>query len=167
VVGITFIAVAVKKLKNVHFSILQFYYSAFTAVVMGNVLFARYMLQEEDSGVSQNRVPLVFQHTSTYFILTIACLLNMIATSFMTCSTQRSKPSTVALICYTGIIYNFLLDVFVFRVTFSTLQLFGIGIVCAFNVGTVVHKQNNEAKAKEAETTDDYQREGNGKDQEN
>jgi len=150
VVCITYISVAVKKLKNVHFSILQFYYSTFTAVVMGNVLFARYMLQvkREDSGVSKVKFPLSYPEMSTYFVLVITCLLNMMATSFMTCSTQRSKPSTVSLICYTGIIYNFLLDVFVFRVTFAALQLFGIGIVCAFNVGTVVHKQNNEKKAK-------------------
>jgi len=44
VVCVTYISVAIKKLNNVHFSILQFYYSTFTAVVMGNVLFARYML---------------------------------------------------------------------------------------------------------------------------
>ena len=58
----------------------------------------------------------------------------------MTYSNQYANPSTVGLILYMGILYNFLVDLFIFNVTFTTLQLVGIAVCISFSVSAAVYK---------------------------
>jgi len=118
VLGVCFVAVSTKKLKNLHFSVLLTWYSIFTIIVMSIVLFVRYQCTKHDEGV---QVPLSYPDLSTYLLIIITCLIHAVATSLMTITTQHSSPSLVNLISYTGIIYNFLLDVFYFAVQFTRL----------------------------------------------
>jgi len=153
--GICFVTVAVKSLKNVHFSVLLTWYSCFNIAVFGIVLFVKYQCTKHEEGV---RVPLSYPDLSTYFLIMLTSLINAMATSLKTITTQNSSPVLVELFSYTGIIYNFSLDVFYFAVQFAKLQLVGICVVCGFNIGTVFNRRHIENKKKEeaVESDDGY-----------
>jgi len=156
-VGIGYVSVATKSLKNVHFSVLLTWYCLFEASIVGVVLFVNYAFKRHDEDV---QVPLSYPDLSTYFLIVLTCLFHMVATSLMTVTTQNSSPSLVNLISYTGIIYNFLLDIFYFAIQFAQLQLVGITVVCGFNIGTVFNKRHGESKKNEeaVESDDGYLR---------
>ena len=58
----------------------------------------------------------------------------------MTYSNQYANPSTVGLILYMGLLYNFLVDLIVFHATFTRLQSIGIAVCVTFSVTAAVYK---------------------------
>jgi drug/metabolite transporter (DMT)-like permease len=80
----------------------------------------------------------LFQFTSsTWNYLYVAGVTNCIAIYLFTYSTQRAKSATVALLRYIGVFYSFLVDLIIFKETFTVLQLLGVFLVLSTNIASI------------------------------
>lgn len=52
----------------------------------------------------------------------------------MTICNQVANPAFIGLLSYCGIVYNFIVDYFVFDTKFTTMQIVGVLIILSFNV---------------------------------
>ena len=59
------------------------------------------------------------------------------------------------MLSYCGIFYNFLTDILIFKVSFTSQQLVGVGIVLIFNVSAIVYKLHSESRAAISQTTNE------------
>ena len=59
---------------------------------------------------------------------------------FWVYSTQHAKSTLVALLRYIGVFYSFLIDMIVFKESFSFLQICGACIVLTTNITVIYHK---------------------------
>ena len=112
---------ASRKLKSIHFAVIQFAYGCLASVVTCIILIVVCCVQ--------NHVPYSYDHYWIYLEVLLCAFLNMMGQNLMTYSNQFSNPATVGLIAYMGVAYNFIVDFTVFDITFVTLQIVGV-VIC-------------------------------------
>ena len=112
-VGQSFICVASRKLRTIHYSVIQFNYALTSTIVMGTCLLVT-------KGQYQS-TPFVYASNWTYLQILVASSFNMMAQNLFTETNQRACPATVGLIAYCGVMYNFLADVLLFHLKFNLL----------------------------------------------
>ena len=72
-----------------------------------------------------------------YFYGFLVAVLNIATLLFKIVAYQNEKSGLITLLAYSGIVYAFLGDIFIFDLDFSNLQLLGILIILVFNVALV------------------------------
>ena len=72
------IGVASRRLKEIHYAVIQFAYGLFAAIAMAIYLIV--------SCISARRVPYMYDNWQTYFMILLAAFLNMISQNIMTYS---------------------------------------------------------------------------------
>ena len=53
---------------------------------------------------------------------------------------QNDKSATVSLLAYIALVYSFVADVTIFKLSFVTMELVGALIITAFNLLTILYK---------------------------
>lgn len=76
----------------------------------------------------------------------IGGLANCIGIFYSTYTAQNSKPTTVALLRYIGVVYAFLVDLVIFKEHFNLLQVLGIGIILTTNIAAIFLKTKQTAR---------------------
>lgn len=69
-----------------------------------------------------------------------AGIINSIAQNLMVITMQHSNPASVSLYRYSGVLYGFIIDYFVFKHSFDFLQIAGLSIVLCANIGALLFK---------------------------
>jgi len=59
----------------------------------------------------------------------------------MMITNQACNPARVALLDYIGIVYSFGIDIFLFELNFSMIQIVGVAVILALNI-LVMFKSN-------------------------
>ena len=70
----------------------------------------------------------------------------------MTIANQYANPTRVGLITYIGVAYNFLVDLYIFKSTFTLPQLLGVTITLSSAISAGLYKMNLEAKKQAQES---------------
>ena len=140
------ISVASRRLKSIYFAIIQFNYSLMATISMGVFLVV--------ACIAQKHVPYVYSSGWIYLEVFAAAVANMVGQNIMTISNQYANPATVGLITYMGVLYNFLVDLYIFDIAFTELQLLGVGICLSFSVAAAIYKiriEQEKEKVSDAE----------------
>ena len=140
------VSVASRKLKSLHYGVIQFVYALMSTICTGIVLLG--------FCVAEGEMPYVYESWWIYLEVLISSALGMLGQSLMTYSNQHANPSTVALISYMGVSYTFLVDLTIFNSTFTYLQLIGVAITLSFSVAAAIYKIRIQKKDKAAEGKD-------------
>ena len=139
-VGQSFICVASRRLWSIHFSVIQFNYALTSTICMGLCVF----FGPKPLGHSY----FVYDSYWTYLEIFIASFFNYVAQVLFTQTNQRGCPAIVGLIAYSGVLYNFLADVLIFGLQFTSLQLFGVMTAITFSFAAGIHKMTSNASQK-------------------
>lgn len=107
------ISVASRRLKSLHFAVIQFWYGLMASVVMAVFLVTACTVT--------SHTPYVYSSGWVYLEILVSSFLNMIGQNLMTYSNQRANPATVGLISYMGVMYNFAVDLAIFHESFTKL----------------------------------------------
>ena len=70
------IGVASRRLKSIHYAVIQFAYGLFASIAMATYLIS--------GSISAKRIPYVYDKWQTYFMIILAAFLNMISQNIMT-----------------------------------------------------------------------------------
>ena len=71
-------------------------------------------------------------------------VLNFFSISFRTVALQNEKPALITMICYSGLVYSFFGDVFIFNETFTWVELAGVILIICLNIAVSVQKFNKK-----------------------
>ena len=126
------ISVASRKLKSLHYGVIQFVYALMSSIITGFVLLGFCIAKQE--------VPFAYETWWIYFEVLSAAALNMMGQSLTTYSNQYANPATVGLISYMGVAYSFIVDLTIFNSTFTYMQLVGVAITLSFTVAAAIYK---------------------------
>lgn len=129
-----------------HFAVIQFAYALMASTVMGITLTV--------ICISTGHVPYTFDSWWIYLEVILSSFLNMCGQNLMTYANQYANPATVGLISYMGVLYNFIVDLLIFGVIFTKLQIIGVAICLSFSVAAAVYKIRKEKR--EAKLDSDY-----------
>lgn len=58
----------------------------------------------------------------------------------MTYANQMANPATVGLIAYIGVLYNFMVDLYIFDIAFVPMQLIGVAVTILFSLTAAIYK---------------------------
>ena len=135
------IATSTRKLKQIHFAVIQVIYATSSTLVSGLIVLG----QNYPSG----KIPFIFSSKLFYGLLLLAAVCNFQGQNLMTICNQKANPALIGLLSYCGVIYNFGADVFLLNKTFTSMQLTGVLIILCFNMLAGVSKLrgNQEYKA--------------------
>ena len=132
-----------RKLKTVETSVIMFNHMAV------GTLMAYILVLIEDP----YRKLFVYKLDSTYLLLIVAAIANFFAVNMWTYSTQYCKSTSVGVLRYVSILYNFMVDITVYDESFTIFQIVGaITILCA-NISVIVYKVNQEKEVHEEAKT--------------
>ena len=124
--------VTTRRIRDLHFSLVMFYASAF-AFLFSTAWLLFYKLNHE-----------VFQFQGgalTWIKLVMVGFCHFTASMSSTCAFQSMNPATVGMFMYMNIFYSYIVDVFVFDSQLNVLQFLGIGIILTFSVAGAIHKR--------------------------
>ena len=147
----SFISVASRRLKQLHFAIIQFTYGVFASTITA-VMLISYC-------VAKSHIPYNYDSYWIYLEVLACAFLNMVGQNLMTYSNQRTNPASVGLIGYMGVIYNVVVDLYIFDVIYVPLQIIGTVVALTFSVLAAIYKINKQKEKKEEEeaaTDDNY-----------
>ena len=132
-IGGSVIGVASRMLKELSFAVIQFIYSLTSSILMGIcVLLLHPSTGKEDF--------FIYSSWTVYAKILAVCFLNMICQNIFTYANQNSSPTTVGLMIFVGVGYSFLLDLYVFKLTFSSLELIGVLICLICSISATIYK---------------------------
>ena len=121
-------AVSTRKLRTVHHAVISYWTAVVTTAVCAVLVGAQCL--------TERRVPYVFSSPAWWWLLLGASCVYIYSQLLMIYCNQVANPALVGLLQYCGVVYNWMADVFVFHNTFTPMQLTGVGIVMAINIGT-------------------------------
>lgn len=136
--GLSFIYVATRRMKQVNFAVIQFHYGWSASVICFFGLIVQYWIV----GV----LPFSGVTWSTWLQLIGASMCNFLAQNIMTLSNQGGSPASISLIVYFQVFYNYLADLLFFEVSFSKLQYLGMAITVGFSLSAATLKLVEESK---------------------
>ena len=128
-------AVVTRKIKDIHFSIIQFYYALTSATVTGIMV----MFQKGDGAFQ-------YANWTVWGEIGIVCLCNMVMQNMVTIMNQQANPATVALLYYIQIFYSFFVDIFVFHTNFQLRELIGVMICFSASITVAVQMVLSDKK---------------------
>lgn len=104
---------------------------------MSTLMIGVYMLV---NGLITGKVPLSGLSWMTWLELIATSFVNIVAMALMTLCNQRGQPTTVGVLNYCGIVYSFMFDILVFKLSFSALEYVGVCITLSFSTMAAVWK---------------------------
>lgn len=146
--GFAGITVMTRKMKEIHFSILLFYYGMIASTVVGVYLGLEYLVQS----VNGTYTPVNSTCTSFRFLcynstqwgtLLIIGVLNAASMNFMTIAMQLEDGAFVNSILYIQLVYALIIDLTYFEIKFNVYEIVGAAIILVFNIGSIVYKVKN------------------------
>jgi drug/metabolite transporter (DMT)-like permease len=135
-----------RKLKTIETSVIMFNHMAI------GTLMAYILVLIEDP----YRKLFVYELGSTYILLIVAAVANFFAVNMWTYSTQYCKSTSVGVLRYVSILYNFLVDITVYDERFTTFQIVGAITILFANISVIVYKINQERDYKVNQEKDAY-----------
>ena len=140
-VALGWLGVCNRRMKDVHFAVLQVNQAFVSTLVCGSVL-AFQCIQTKS-------LPFRYDSYWIYLELVAAALANFVGQTLYTIAQQKANPATVQLLAYVGVFYMFCCDYFVFHLTISPIQYVGVSLCLTSCVGVVIYKMiSNPEKAK-------------------
>ena len=157
-IGYSTIAVASRRLKSIHYAVIQFTYGLFASIAMGIYLIA--------GCISARHIPYLYDEWQVYFMILLCAFLNMVSQNLTTYCNQYSNPGTLGIYMYMGVAYNFAADLLIFDIEFVKLQVIGVAISLTFSITAALYKIHLQKKSEIEEkriqnlnlsiATDDY-----------
>lgn len=126
--------VATRRLKSVHYSVIQFHYASISSLV--NIIWLIFVV----TGADSRKVFTFGWDPVIWFKLFGMCASNFIGQNLLTCMNQSMNPATVGLFLYIQIIYNLPLDYAIFDVVLSGMQILGATICVVFSLAAAYYK---------------------------
>ena len=127
------LAVLARKMKEVHFSIIMFWFSAIGIVLVVCILLFTAFVRKE--------VPTIFTYNSDQmYNLIMTGVFSALNLTCLTIAYQNDKSATVSLLAYIALVYAFLADIVLFKHQFVILELLGAAIITFFNIFTIWFK---------------------------
>jgi hypothetical protein len=117
-----------RRLKDCHYSVVQFDYSFLLASVSAAVMLTQVIVHLakgpsddliETEETEPYRYPLVFDDWSTYGLCFLDGCLGQLAFSCMIIANQNNNPLLIQLLCYVNVVYSFAADKIVFHSDFN------------------------------------------------
>ena len=133
--GYAVVVVLTRKLKEVHFSLMMFYYGFFATMTLTVALIVEWLFFSDD------KVPRILTYSGEqYLYVLIIAVLNAFGMNLSTLAQQYEKSAFVTLIGQIGIFYSYVADVAVFKTEFSIIEIVGALIVLVFNIIAIVNR---------------------------
>ena len=142
------ISVASRRLKQIHFAVIQFCYGVIAASITAIMLMSYC--------IAKSHVPYQYDSHWIYLEVLACAFLNMCGQNLMTYANQFANPATVGLIAYMGVIYNVIFDLYIFDITFLPLQIIGAVICLTFSILVAIYKIRLQMKKEKEEVNDDF-----------
>ena len=86
-----------------------------------------------------------------WFYIAIISLINTVSQFYATLAFQNGQAAFMSLISLMNVLYGCLIDVFIFKTEFNSLQVIGGTIITTLNVALIYVKMSNEKKADKIE----------------
>jgi drug/metabolite transporter (DMT)-like permease len=132
VLGQAVTLVSTRRLRVLSVFVIQWYYALASCLITGgSVAF----LQEKKFSLAFTES----NFTDWAFILTIS-ILNNIGQNLSTWINQRANPATLGIFGYFSIGFTFILDILIFNITFSGLEVTGVCICLLFSLMAAIYK---------------------------
>ena len=90
--------------------------------------------------IAKNHVPYNYDYYWIYLEVLACAFLNMVGQNLMTYMNQRANPASVGLIGYMGVLYNVIVDLYIFDVIYVPLQIVGAFVALTFSVLAAIYK---------------------------
>lgn len=138
VVGGALVNVLNRKMKSIHFSIIQFDYAFIAWATMFTIIVAEYALYHNDKEKYPYPTMRILTYDFTEWLLILAYALSnfFVQLSFNIGST-RGKSAFVALIMQIGVVWSFLADFVVLGNPIQAMQIVGALIIVVFNITAI------------------------------
>ena len=117
-------AVSTRRLKTMHFSVLQFYLASVST--LSSLIWLIVMATQQEIFAFEGAVPWVE--------IVVGSLCDYFSQMLMIFMMQSMNPAVVGMFSYVKVFYAFLSDIFIFHMTLSTLQLVGCIAVFVFSL---------------------------------
>ena len=75
-----------------------------------------------------------------WLVVLLISVINNLGQNLGTYLNQRASPTTVGIMSYSGIGFSFIVDVYLFKLNFTVLEVIGVAICLFFSVLTAVYK---------------------------
>jgi len=128
-----------RKLKSVHFLVIQFYHA-----ILGLIFAITFLLLEHYMlGIDWRVHPM---HVMAGLLL--ACVLDFICMNTQTIAFQKDSSGFVSIIGYIGVLYAFLADTFIFHDSISTVEMASAFVILLVTMSVTVFKLRENQLAK-------------------
>lgn len=140
--GCSGIAIVTREIKEVHFSIMMFWYGIFAASIYFTTLLAEYQLSAKYDFIDETypgfRLLCYNFHQWTLMLSAVFC--NAVSMNCSTIAFQYEKSAFISSIMLIESVYAFIIDIVWFKTTFVTLEVLGVLVVVALNIANVCNK---------------------------
>jgi drug/metabolite transporter (DMT)-like permease len=130
--GVAFTQILTNMLKNVPTSVLTFNMSCASGAIAIFALFFNFQ--------TASHWPLLGYSTEIYLFFLAAGFFEGLAQNFFAYANQVGDPVTVSILLYVGIVYSFLADTFIFKIDFTSVQLWGVATMLFCNIAVIILK---------------------------
>lgn len=108
------------------------YYGIVATLTNGIIMVIRSVLDK--------KLPFNGTNASTYCMILLAGLLNVVGFNLMTIANQKANTATVSVLAYIGLVYSFIADNFVFGIQITPIYLLGVLIILFFSIYSGIHR---------------------------
>ena len=124
--------VTTRRLKILSVIVIQWYYAITSCLVTGLCI----------AFFQEKKFKVAFEETKWYvwLIVLVICVMNNLGQNLGTCINQRANPATVGIMSYSAIGFSFIVDVYLFNLSFTTIEVLGVSICLFFSILTAVYK---------------------------
>ena len=127
------LAVLARRMRDVHFSVIMFWFSALGMIMLVGTLVS--------IAIFQRTVPAIFTYDMAQMKnLVLTGIFSALNLTSLTIAYQNDKSATISLLAYIALVYAFAADVWFFDHKFVLLELLGSAIILFFNVFTIWFK---------------------------
>lgn len=125
--------VLARTMKDLHYSLIQFWFSAIGLIFLIVFMVIQCLVQQDwPEMFSYNNEQLLYVLlTGIFSALNLTCLV---------IAYQNDSSATVSLLAYIALVYAFVADVTIFKLTFLALEITGAAIITFFNFFTIWYK---------------------------
>ena len=127
------LAVLARKMKELHFSIMMFWFSAIGLMFILAYLIGVYILTKD--------YPAFFYYNQDqYKNLTLTGIFSALNLTCLVIAYQNDKSVTVSLMAYIELVYVIVADLLIFDQKFVPMEIVGASIITFFNIITICYK---------------------------
>ena len=125
-----------RKMKSLHFSIIQFYYGLFSIIALSSYLLIEFAVSPSYGYTS----PRIFNYSSSkqWEVLGATGALNVMTQFLFTLAFQKEQAAFITLVSQLGVVYAFLGDRLVLKLPFELLQFCDAITIFVFNLIAVI-----------------------------